>query len=112
MKTNRPKYAEIDATPAGIPKDEPVFLLRAQDACASAAVRFYADQVEARRGDPQVIASARALAVEMDAWPKKKEPDFPQDPVLAGPDLGKFEVDPAELAAAAPPLAKAPKAKP
>jgi hypothetical protein len=80
VKTNHERFAKINAEVAGIPKDEPVFLLRAQDQHAAAAVRFYAGQVAAANGDPAIIASATQAAVDFDAWPKKKAPDVAEHP--------------------------------
>lgn len=60
-----------------IPDDEPVFLLRGQDQHASKTVCFWASEVEAAGGDPEIVRVARAQAVKMHDWPKKKEPDLP-----------------------------------
>ncbi len=76
MKTTKPKYAPIDATVAGIPEAEPVFLLRAQDKHAAAALRFYADRVQADGGDPNVVAATRQSITDFSAWPVKKAPDL------------------------------------
>lgn len=66
--------------PAGlIPTDEPVFLLRAQDALACAAVAYYADLCEQQQA-PAIALKARAHAERMMAWPKKKIPDLPAEP--------------------------------
>lgn len=59
-----------------VPRNEPVFLLRGQDALAALAVRFWADSVAKAGGDEAAIASARAQADHMDAWPVKKRPDL------------------------------------
>lgn len=79
MKTTKPEHAQIDATAAGIPAAEPVFLLRAQDVHAQAAVRFYADRVQAAGGDQNVISAARQSVTDFAAWPTKKEPTFEPD---------------------------------
>lgn len=76
MRTSNPKHAVIDATLAGIPAAEPVFLLRAGDVHAQAAVRYYADRVQAAGGDPNVIAAARASVTAFAQWPTKAEPTF------------------------------------
>lgn len=76
MRCTKPEYSKIDATVAGIPAAEPVFLLRAQDEHAQAAVRFYADRVQAAGGDPNVVSSARASVSAFAAWPVKKAPTF------------------------------------
>lgn len=76
MKHARPDYNRIQ-DPAGlIAKDEPVFLLRGQDAQAAQIVRRYAYELERCGGDPVLIKMARDHAAKMDAWPKKKQPDI------------------------------------
>lgn len=80
MRTTTPKHSKIDATPAGIPALEPVFLLRAQDVHAQAAVKFYADRVQAAGGDPNVISAARASVTAFAAWPTKAAPTFDDAP--------------------------------
>lgn len=67
--------------PAGlIPDDEPVFLLRGQDALAPAVVREWAFQAEAEGVDPLMVERARQHADRMEAWHVdhgKKIPDMP-----------------------------------
>lgn len=90
MKTTNPKHSKIDVTPAGIPANEPCFLLRAGDVHAQAAVRFYADRVQAAGGDQNVISAARASISAFAAWPDKQEPTFDEPPVtpaVAAADL-------------------------
>lgn len=72
-----------------VPRDEPVFLLRAQDAAGADAVRAWADLAEKSGAAPDILASARAHADKMQAWPRKKtadlsEPLFPAGKVRAG----------------------------
>jgi hypothetical protein len=78
MKHGRADYARIQDPGGKIPHDEPVFLLRAQDALAATAVRFYASLVQIRGGDPEIVRQAREQAARMDAWPRKKMPDLPK----------------------------------
>ncbi len=59
-----------------IPADEPVFLIRGQDAVGADAVRAWADLAEAVGSGPEILAIARGHAVRMDAWPKKKVADL------------------------------------
>ena len=59
---------------AKIPNNEPVFLLRGQDAHAAETLRFYADLVE--NESPEVAEKARQHADEMDNWPTHKVPDL------------------------------------
>ena len=68
LKHNRKDYNNLAALDARIPDDEPVFLLRGQDAAAATAVRAYADQNDRCGGDPEISKSARDQAVAMDAW--------------------------------------------
>lgn len=58
-----------------IPADEPVFLIRGQDAVGADAVRAWADLAEAAGSGPDILAMARGHAEKMDAWPKKKVAD-------------------------------------
>lgn len=63
--------------PAGlIPADEPVFLLRAQDALACKAVEYYAFLCSKAQAN-DVAAKAWQHASRMESWPKKKVPDLP-----------------------------------
>ena len=78
MKHGRADYARIQDPEGKIPEDEPVFLLRSQDALAATAVRFYASLVQIRGGDPQIARRAREQADRMDAWLRKKLPDLPK----------------------------------
>lgn len=61
-----------------IPVDEPVFLIRGQDAVGGDAVRAWADLAEANGAAPDITRVARDHAAKMDAWPKKKTPDLPK----------------------------------
>lgn len=76
----RPDYNRIQ-DPAGIiPADEPVFLLRAQDKHAASFLRLYARTIRSEGGDAELADMADRHAARMDAWPKKKSPDFrPQE---------------------------------
>jgi hypothetical protein len=82
MKHARDDYNRIQ-DPAGlIPDDEPVFLLRGQDALACMAVRYYAYLCEIHQA-PEIAARARAHAEWMAQWPKKKIPDLPaEEPIM------------------------------
>lgn len=84
MRTTKPKYAPIDATVAGIPAEEPVFLLRAQDQHAVATLRHYADRVQAAGGDPNLVSATRQSITEFAAWPVKKAPDLYAAEVATG----------------------------
>ncbi len=60
-----------------LPRDEPVFLLRGQDALAPLAVRFWADSVDKCGGSKTASAAAREHAERMAQWLPKKMPDWP-----------------------------------
>lgn len=60
-----------------IPADEPVFLIRGQDAAGGDAVRAWASIAEARGSSIDICNIAREHAAKMDAWPKKKIADLP-----------------------------------
>jgi len=81
MKHARKDYDPIQdpRTPqeGGIPPDEPVFLLRANDQLAAIAVDYWAALVASNGGDPEIVDSARQQANRMRAWPRKKMPDMP-----------------------------------
>ena len=62
-----------------IPIDEPVFLIRGQDAVSGDAVRAWADLAERSGADADILGLAREHASLMDAWPKKKTPDLVSD---------------------------------
>lgn len=77
MKHARMDYDRIQDPDSKIPGGEPVFLLRGQDICAPAAVRFWAGLFEADGGDPVVAQAARAQADLMESWPIRKLADIP-----------------------------------
>lgn len=82
MRHARSDYNRIQ-DPAGlIPEDEPVFLLRGQDALAPATLHEYADLVENENGDPYMVKKVREHAELMATWQhhnKCKMPDMPHD---------------------------------
>lgn len=72
----RDDYNRIQDPEGKIPDDEPVFLIRAQDAAAVETVMHWA-KVNARvGGDPLLSAMAAKHALRMDAWQQthKKKP--------------------------------------
>lgn len=78
----RPDYQPIQPSIAwgpDIPEDEPVFLIRGKDQVSGDAVRAWADLAEAAGADPAILKAARDHASLMDAWPKKKIPDMPNE---------------------------------
>jgi hypothetical protein len=75
MKHAREDYNRIQDPDGLIPEDEPVFLLRAQDAWAATALRIYATSVAAT--NPELADLAWRHSMMFDAWPTKKQPDLP-----------------------------------
>lgn len=58
-----------------LPDDEPVFVLRAQDILAPAALMQYADLYEAVTGDSHHAGNIRDFARVMTTWEPRKLPD-------------------------------------
>jgi hypothetical protein len=55
--------------------NEPLFVMRAQDALAPELVREWANRAEANGCPAEKTAGARQLADQMEAWPNRKMPD-------------------------------------
>lgn len=77
MKHARADYDRIQDPEGRIPDDEPVFLIRGQDAVGSAAVLVWAALAEDRGADRRIVAAARKQAVKMKNWKRHKTPDMP-----------------------------------
>lgn len=81
--------ARIQDSARLIPKDEPVFLIRAQDIVGPATVRQWATFAELQGVDPAMINAARAHAEAMISWQRRhgggKVPDMPTN--MSGYDL-------------------------
>lgn len=75
-----------------IPADEPVFLIRGQDAVGGAAVRAWAELAEANGAGGHILAVARNHAAKMDAWPKKKVADLPDTAAVTPPASARVEL--------------------
>lgn len=73
MRHAREDYQGIQDRHGRIPDDEPVFVLRAQDATAAAVVRFWASLQQ----PGELKDMALVQADEMDRWPVKKIADGP-----------------------------------
>ena len=69
------KYGRITSSVKEFPENEPIFLLRAQDEFASAAVCFYAETLRKAGYDPAVVTEILDFASMMEEWPTKKRPD-------------------------------------
>lgn len=79
MKHSRADYQlHIRAPDHVIPRDETVFLLRAQDKVAITAIRAWAAAAEALGAAPEDIGLALEVAAAMEAWPVKKVLDGPK----------------------------------
>lgn len=79
MKHARDDYNRIQDPANKIPEDEPVFLIRAQDAVSGDAVRAWAELAEKAGAAPDILEKARRHADKMDAWPHKQTPDCNHD---------------------------------
>lgn len=70
------RVERLDGKP--IPEDEPIFVLRGQDALAARIVHLYADEYrEIAVNDPwhqDKVSDIRAIADRMEAWRPKKMP--------------------------------------
>lgn len=67
-----------------IGEDEPVFLLRAKDPVAGDVVRYWAERVAQRGGDPVLVGRVDRWANEMDDWRRehgdeRTVPDVPKE---------------------------------
>lgn len=75
MITLKPGYEDIGTEHDPIPANEPVLLIRGQDAFGAMFARMYALFLRTVLGKHQMAASVEKLAVLMDSWPTKKIPD-------------------------------------
>ena len=55
--------------------DEPIFILRAQDAYAPELVRYWAELAHFGNVNPAKVTEARDIADLMEAWPNVRMPD-------------------------------------
>ncbi len=69
------KYGKIKTEKKTIPDDEPVFLIRAQDALSGPIVRDYAILYLAITNDRPGFNRIIDVAEQMDKWHYKKVPD-------------------------------------
>lgn len=80
MKHARYEYDRIQDPMGKIPEDEPVFLIRGQDAVGPAAVRAWVLLAEAAGASPNITTMAKRHADLMEAWQeatgKAKVPDL------------------------------------
>lgn len=98
MGTDR-KYGKITVSKQGstgpIGKDEPVFLLRAQDAHSVTLIRLYASLCEQTGSTDEHVAGCNAVADEMARWQDDNgkrlpgmDPDAPARPPAGAVDHG------------------------
>lgn len=65
----------VDDRLAGIPIDEPIFILRASDMLAAPMVKHWCDVHALNpRCPPAMLAAARKIGLQMDQWPDRKWP--------------------------------------
>ena len=69
------KYGEVKTEKKQIPDNEPVFLIRAQDALSGPIVRDYAVLYLSVTNDRPGFNRIMAVAEHMDKWHYKKVPD-------------------------------------
>lgn len=69
------KYGQITTEKKEIPEEEPVFLIRAQDALSGPIVRDYAILYLAVTNDKPGFNRIIDVANKMDMWHHKKVPD-------------------------------------
>lgn len=81
MKHAREDYNRIQ-DPAGlIPDDEPVFLIRGQDAVAPAVIRMWAEFAKLAGAKANIVRAAYAQAERIEQWQQdvaSKTPDMPE----------------------------------
>lgn len=76
----------LGGSPIGV--DEPVFLVRAQDTAAPAAVRAWAERAKARGASPEIVGAALVLAAMMVDWQELRGSKVPDLPAAAEEDAG------------------------
>lgn len=80
MQHARDDYAAIQDPTGRIPEDEPVFLIRGQDALAVRALKYYASIAEAAGVEPAMVAAVRRQAAAMIEWQRDNRPKVPDMP--------------------------------
>lgn len=55
--------------------DEPIFVLRAQDALAPEVIRYWAERAEQAGCGPAKVREAQEIARAMERWPARRNPD-------------------------------------
>ena len=72
----RKDYQDLVELDKSIPKNEPVFLIRAQDIVGASVVREWARLNAEAGGSADLTKTALQHAAKMDKWPKKKLADL------------------------------------
>lgn len=78
MKHARADYQRIQDPEGRIPDDEPVFLLRGQDAIAALTVKIYAELLQHFGASAQVVQHLREHAADMRARAHGRMPTIPE----------------------------------
>ena len=79
MKHARADYDHIQDPSGKIPVNEPVFLIRGQDAAGPATLRFWADEAESIGSSKEITDMVREHANKMEDWQRDnfvKVPDL------------------------------------
>ena len=84
MRHSRPDYDRIQDPTGKIGADEPVFLIRAKDRTAPAALRAYAAFAEDLGASHRLTGAVQRWAEEMERWQEAhptetKVPDLPKE---------------------------------
>jgi len=91
MKRDRADYQNALPGPAApIPPDEPIFLLRGQNVCAPATVRFWAREAQKRGANESIIKAALQIADLMEAWSTQKTAGYVPKDLVAIPTSSSF----------------------
>lgn len=72
----RDDYNNLSQLDKKIPKDEPVFLVRAQDKASAETLRFWARKNLELGGDVELSVLAEGHALRMERWHLKKNADL------------------------------------
>lgn len=67
-------FKATDACLAKVAPNEPIFVLRAQDALAANIVRQWASLAEIAGAPREKVEEARQLADKMETWPTRRMP--------------------------------------
>lgn len=72
----RKDYQDLIELDKKIPRNEPVFLIRAQDLAGADTMRFWAQRNAELGGSAELTKAALQHAAKADRWPKKKLADL------------------------------------